>query len=287
MCDGAENIHDRVILGGGSRGYAAALRTTDPGLSVVLIEKAEAGGARPRRGCIPAKALRHVGAVADSARDAKSGIRATFDGMDTRDANASDAGVVGCRFASLHKSFGAEATVSEALPHLVPTQDEESRSSAPSVSAIGELVPTPQPAHAGSAQGVLAAERPASLDPVPIDHGGVPRVACSRPEVASVGRTEALAKKRHGAHQVDPPRRSPESHAKSRIRSAPCERKHIRRKNGPMRGLLMAGDRVGELTGEAQLIVNRGPLRHEVASLVHAHPTRTEIPGRARPALAG
>jgi dihydrolipoamide dehydrogenase len=35
-------------------------------------------------------------------------------------------GVIGCEFASVWKSFGAEVTIVEALPHLVPTEEESS-----------------------------------------------------------------------------------------------------------------------------------------------------------------
>jgi dihydrolipoamide dehydrogenase len=35
-------------------------------------------------------------------------------------------GVIGCEFASVWRSFGAEVTIVEALPHLVPAEDEQS-----------------------------------------------------------------------------------------------------------------------------------------------------------------
>ncbi|HZH22723.1 MAG TPA: FAD-dependent oxidoreductase, partial [Geodermatophilus sp.] len=60
---------DLVILGGGSGGYAAALRAAELGMSVVLIEKDKVGGTCLHRGCIPTKALLHSGEIADSARE--------------------------------------------------------------------------------------------------------------------------------------------------------------------------------------------------------------------------
>ena len=60
---------DLVVLGGGSGGYAAALRSAQLGLSVVLIEADKLGGTCLHRGCIPTKALLHAGEVADTARD--------------------------------------------------------------------------------------------------------------------------------------------------------------------------------------------------------------------------
>src|SRR6201995_1924785 len=79
----ADNQSDLVILGGGSGGYAAALRSAELGKSVVLIERDKVGGTCLHRGCIPTKALLHAGEVADTARDsAQFGINATLDGID-------------------------------------------------------------------------------------------------------------------------------------------------------------------------------------------------------------
>ncbi|MEV6028965.1 dihydrolipoyl dehydrogenase [Streptomyces sp. NPDC052036] len=448
-------MYDLVILGGGSGGYAAALRAGGLGLSVALVEKAEVGGTCLHRGCIPTKALLQSGAVADSAREAaKFGVRSTFGGIDmpgviaykdrvvgqlygglqstlkargvqvvagegkltapdevavggmllkgrhillaTGSAPATlpglkidgdrilsseqaleldhvpgsvvvlGGGVIGCEFASLWKSFGAEVTIIEALPHLVPTEDEDAskllersfrrrgiafhlnsrfaeaaytasgvrvttesgarldadlllvavgrrpvsaglgyeavgveldrgyvkvdaycRSSVPSVSAVGDLIATPQLAHVGFAEGILVAERLAGLAPVPIDYDGVPRVTYSHPEVASVGLTEALAKERYGADQVVTLRQSLVSNGKSKILKTSGEIKLVRQKDGPVVGVHMVGDRVGELIGEAQLIVNWDALPDEVAPLIHAHPTQSEILGEAHLALTG
>jgi len=59
--------YDIVILGGGSGGYACALRAAELGKRVVLIEKDKVGGTCLHRGCIPTKALLHSGEIADQA----------------------------------------------------------------------------------------------------------------------------------------------------------------------------------------------------------------------------
>jgi dihydrolipoamide dehydrogenase len=87
---------DVVILGGGSGGYAAAFRTAQLGMSVALIEKDKLGGTCLHRGCIPTKALLHVGEVADAAREAEQfGVQASFSGIDMKAVNAYKDGVVG------------------------------------------------------------------------------------------------------------------------------------------------------------------------------------------------
>ena len=206
---------DLVVLGGGSGGYAAALRGAQLGLSVALIEADKLGGTCLHRGCIPTKALLHAGEIADGAREASHfGVNATFNSIDMTGVNAykdgvitklhkglqglvksrnitfieghgklvakdtievngarytgknillatgsyartlpgldidgkkvitSDqamkmeyvpksvivlgGGVIGCEFASVWKSFGADVTIIEGLPHLVALEDESS-----------------------------------------------------------------------------------------------------------------------------------------------------------------
>ena len=206
---------DLVILGGGSGGYAAALRGAQLGLSVALIEADKLGGTCLHRGCIPTKALLHAGEIADGTREASHfGINATFNSIDMSGVNsykdgvitklhkglqglvksrnitfieghgklvAKDTvevngtkytgknivlatgsyaktlpgldidgkrvmtsehaikldyvpksvivlggGVIGCEFASVWKSFGAEVTIIEGLPRLVALEDESS-----------------------------------------------------------------------------------------------------------------------------------------------------------------
>ena len=206
---------DLVILGGGSGGYACALRAAQLGKSVALIESGKLGGTCLHRGCIPTKALLHSGEIADSAREASTfGVNAQFLSMDMVAVNAykdgvinklhkglqglvksrnitfveghgrlvakdtvevsgerytgtnvvlatgsyakslpgleidgvrvmtSDhatsltyvpksvivlgGGVIGCEFASVWKSFGAEVKIIEGLPHLVALEDESS-----------------------------------------------------------------------------------------------------------------------------------------------------------------
>ncbi len=273
-------------------------------------------------------------------------------------------GVIGVEFASVWRSFGAEVTIVEALPHLVPNEDEfaskqlersfrkrgikfktgvkftgaqqtdsgvsvslESgdqldadlllvavgrgpstaglgyeeagvamergfvttddrlRTSLDGVYAVGDIVPGLQLAHRGFQQGVFIAEEIAGLNPAPIDEAGIPRVTYSHPEVASVGLTEAAAKEQYG--EVQTFTYDLAGNGKSQILKTAGAVKLVRAADGPVLGLHLVGDRVGELIGEAQLIYNWEALPEDVAPLVHAHPTQTEALGEAHLALAG
>ncbi len=87
---------DIVILGGGSGGYACALRAAELGKSVILIDKDKLGGTCLHRGCIPTKALLHAAEVADAARESEAfGVNATLHGIDMPKVNEYRDGVVG------------------------------------------------------------------------------------------------------------------------------------------------------------------------------------------------
>jgi dihydrolipoamide dehydrogenase len=275
-------------------------------------------------------------------------------------------GVIGCEFASVWKSFGTDVTIIEALPHLVPLEDENSskllerafrrrgikyelgnffsgveytengvrasiangktveadlmlvavgrgpvsaglgyeeagvatdrgyvkvdqycRTSVPGVYAVGDLIPTLQLAHVGFAEGIMVAEHIAGLNPAPIDNDGVPRVTYSHPEVASMGLTEAQAKTKYGDTGVKTFNYDLAGNGKSKILKTSGQVKVVQQVDGPVVGIHMVGDRMGELVGEAQLVFNWEALPSEVAQLVHAHPTQSEALGEAMLALAG
>jgi dihydrolipoamide dehydrogenase len=275
-------------------------------------------------------------------------------------------GVIGCEFASVWKSFGAEVTIVEALPRLLAAEDQASskalerafrkrgiafrtgtpfqsvkttdtgvavtveggdvieaelllvavgrgpvtdglgydeqgiamdrgfvltddrcRTDVEGVYAVGDIVPGLQLAHRGFQQGIFVAEDIAGLAPRPIDEAGIPRVTYSHPEVASVGLDEAAAVEAYGADQVESLTYDLGGNGKSQILATQGFVKLVRRKEGPVVGVHLVGDRVGELIGEAQLIYGWEAHVEDVAPLVHAHPTQNEALGEAHLALAG
>ena len=455
----AEGIgsYDLIVLGGGSGGYACALRAAELGKRVALIEKDRVGGTCLHRGCIPTKALLHAAEIADHARDSASfGVLSTFEGIDVpgvlsyknsvvdrlwkglqstiasrkidtiegagrlesptqvrvgdtayeaervvlatgseprslpgleidgeRVINSDHAllldrvpgsvvilggGVIGVEFASVWRSFGAEVTIVEMLPQLLPLEDEASakllqrafrrrgirfelgtrfesvkhtdtgvsvslaggktleadlllvavgrgpvsddlgyseagvamergfvkvdslcRTSIPSISAVGDLIDTPQLAHVGFAEGIMVAERVGGLPVTPIDYDGVPRITYSDPEVASVGLTSAQATER-GLKTVEFTYNLG-GNGRSVILQTQGAAKviAISEEDGPGRviGIHLVGSHVGELIAEAQLIYNWDAEPSDVAQLIHPHPTQSEAIGEAHLALAG
>jgi dihydrolipoamide dehydrogenase len=445
---------DLVVLGGGSAGYAAALRASELGMSVGMIERDKVGGTCLHRGCIPTNALLHAGEIADAARDsAHYGVRATLEGVDIaqvtsyrtsivaekykglqsllkargvttiegsgrltspttvqvgdstitgkkivlatgsyskslpglelggrvidsekaldldfvpRKVAVLGGGVIGVEFASAWKSFGADVVIIEALPHLIPNEeevlskalerayrrrgieyklgirfsgvrqddhgvvvslengeqveadvllvavgrgpvtqnlgyeeagvqidrgfvvtDERLQTSVPGVYAVGDIVFGLQLAHRSYQHGIFVAEEIAGLNPAIVSDTNVPRITYSDPEVGSVGLTEALAVERYGRDKVVAYDFNLAGNARSEILGTSGSVKVVRVKEGPVVGVHGIGARIGELLGEAQLVVNWEAYPEDVAPFIHAHPTQYEALGEAMLALAG
>ena len=125
-----EHNADLVILGGGSGGYACALRAAELGMSVVLVERDKLGGTCLHYGCIPTKALLHAAEVADNAREGdRIGIKSSLAGIDMVGVNAYKDGVI----SKLYK--GLQGLVKSRKIQFVAG---EGRFEAPNVVTVGE-----------------------------------------------------------------------------------------------------------------------------------------------------
>jgi dihydrolipoamide dehydrogenase len=105
----ADHNFDVVILGGGSGGYAAALRSAQLGKKVALIEKDKLGGTCLHRGCIPTKALLHSAEIADNVKEAgKYGVNASFGSIDMPAVNSYRDSIVDRLFKGLSGLVGSK-----------------------------------------------------------------------------------------------------------------------------------------------------------------------------------
>ncbi|MGW3207711.1 dihydrolipoyl dehydrogenase [Streptomyces sp. NPDC001135] len=84
MSTRATNTADVLVIGGGTGGYATALRAAALGLDVVLVERDKVGGTCLHRGCIPSKAMLHAAELVDGIAEARErwGVKATVDSVD-------------------------------------------------------------------------------------------------------------------------------------------------------------------------------------------------------------
>ncbi|MCG5471595.1 dihydrolipoyl dehydrogenase [Micromonospora sp. LAH09] len=112
MSEPNEATFDIVILGGGSGGYATALRAAQLNLSVALIEKGKLGGTCLHNGCIPTKALLHAAEIADQARESEQfGVKAELIGIDMAGVNSYKDGVIARLYKGLQGLVGGTKNI--------------------------------------------------------------------------------------------------------------------------------------------------------------------------------
>ncbi|OPX38925.1 MAG: dihydrolipoyl dehydrogenase [Desulfobacteraceae bacterium 4484_190.1] len=76
-------MYDFMVIGGGSGGYAAAMRARQLGARVMVVESSEIGGTCVNRGCIPSKIWHHAACYLRSIESAKAfGIALALKNMD-------------------------------------------------------------------------------------------------------------------------------------------------------------------------------------------------------------
>lgn len=166
------------------------------------------------------------------------------------------------------------------------TVDGHLQTTVPHAWAVGDIVPGLQLAHRSFQQGIFVAEQLAGMDPIPVPEASIPRVTYSSPEVASVGLTEAQARAEHG-DAVTAYEYNLAGNGRSEILGTSGLVKVVRVAGGPIVGVHLIGDRVGELITEGQLAVAWEAHPEDIAPYVHAHPTQSEALGEAFLALAG
>jgi dihydrolipoamide dehydrogenase len=130
----SEQNFDLVVLGAGSGGYAAALRASQLGLTVGLIEKGKVGGTCLHVGCIPTKALLHAAEVADVSREsAKYGVTTTFGGIDIAGVTTYREEIVASKYKGLQGLIKARG---------ITTIEGEGRLTSPTTVQVGDVTVT-------------------------------------------------------------------------------------------------------------------------------------------------
>ncbi|MBO0843314.1 MAG: dihydrolipoyl dehydrogenase [Nocardioides sp.] len=280
-----------VILGGGVIGVEFASVWASFGADVTIVEMLphllppeDAANQRLLERAFRRRGIKYeLGARFEGVKSSESGVTVSLEGGKTVDA---DLLLVAVGRGPVSAGLGYEEAGVRVDRGFVVV-DEYCRTGVPTISAVGDVIPTLQLAHVGFAEGILVAERLAGLDPVPIDYAGVPRITYSNPEVASVGITEQQAVERYGADGVATFDYNLAGNGRSQILKTSGAVKVVQQKDGPVVGVHMVGERIGELSAEAQLIYNWEAQPSDVAQLIHPHPTQSEAIGEAHLALAG
>ena len=153
--------------------------------------------------------------------------------------------------------------------------------------AIGDMAGAPLLAHKAMAEGVVAAEAIAGKSPRPVDYGNVPSCTYCRPQIASIGVTEARA--REGGREVSVGR-FPFTASGKAVALGDTEgfvKVVADKATGEILGVHIIGPEATEMIHEFAVGRTLEATLEEIIHTIHAHPTLSEAALEATLAALG
>ena len=165
--------------------------------------------------------------------------------------------------------------------------DDHMRTGVPHLFAIGDIVPGYALAHVASHEAIVAVETIAGLDPQPVRMDLMPRVTFCRPEIASVGLSEADAAEQGLATKSGsfPFRALGKATIVGEVDG--FAKFVAEAETGRLLGAHIIGPHAGDLLAEPTFARLVEGTAEEIALSVHAHPTLTEVLAEAALAVDG
>ncbi len=285
-----------AVIGGGAIGCEFASMFADLGVQVTVLEAmstllpgcdddvvAAVSRAFRRRGIDV-----HTGVQVSGHRPGGTGTTVSFgDGQSV----AVDAVVVSVGRRPATAGLLAEGTGVRVDDRGFVEVDRYQRTGVDGVWAVGDVVATPQLAHVGFAEGIVAVKGMLGEPVVPVDYDRVPWCIYSHPEVAFAGMTEAAA--RAAGYDVVVKKDPFGGNSRARIIGDTDGLVKVVAERGPdgragrVLGVHMVGPWVTEQLGQGYLAVNWEATVDEVAAFVQPHPTLSESFGETMIALTG
>ena len=285
-----------VVIGGGAIGCEFASMMSDLGVQVTLLE------ALPKLlpGCDKDVVKVVARSFAKRGIDVRTGV--TVSGHKPNDETTTvmfgegeqitaDAVVVSVGRRPLSDDLLAEGTAVEIDERGFVRIDERCRTAEPGVYAVGDLVATPQLAHVGFAEAIVAVKDMLGESPVPVDYTSVPWCIYCHPEVAFAGLSEQAATE--AGYDVVTKMDPFGGNGRALIVGEPVgmvkviAEKGADGKAGRILGVHMVGPWVTEQLGQAYLAVNWEATPEEVAQYIQPHPSLSEVFGETVLAMTG
>lgn len=169
--------------------------------------------------------------------------------------------------------------------------DSTCRTHVEGVWAIGDLIATPQLAHVGFAEGIVAIKDILGEAPIPVAYDRVPWCIYSHPEVAFAGHSEQSA--REAGIDVVVSKHHYRGNGRALIVGEPdglvkvIAAKGADGRAGQILGVHMVGPWVTEQLGQAYMAVNWEATVDEVAAFIQPHPTFSELFGETVLSMTG
>jgi dihydrolipoamide dehydrogenase len=153
--------------------------------------------------------------------------------------------------------------------------DEQCRTGAANVWAVGDVVRGPMLAHKGTEEGVMAVELIAG-HAAEVNYDAIPSVIYTAPEIAWVGKTEAEVKATGQAYKVGTFSFAANGRAKALQQAGGLVKLIADERYDEILGVHVVGPMAGELIAEAVLAIEFSASAEDLQRTVHAHPTLSE-----------
>jgi len=283
-----------IVLGAGAVGVEFASIYASFGCKVTVVEllahlipiEDEALGVELERAFKKRGLGVHTATRVDEVRAADDGVRvrATKDGKPVE--LSADTLLVAVGRRPLTENLGLEGTAVKLDRGFVEV-DSMMRTGEPGVYAIGDILKTQALAHVASHEGIVAVEHIAGKDPHPIDYDRIPSCTYCTPEVASIGLSEAEARRR--GHDVAVGKFPFSAIGKGKILGVTSGFVKIvsEKKYDEILGVHIIGPHATELISEATAALNLEATAESLFQAVHAHPTLSEALGEAALSVHG
>jgi dihydrolipoamide dehydrogenase len=288
-----------VVIGAGAVGIEFASIYARFGSQVTVIEllprvlPLEDEEISAEAGKLLAKSMTiHAGAKTEAALKTAHGVEVAFrTGAGEAKTITADMLLVAVGRAPVTDGLNLESTkarLEKGYVRVSPTMETDE----PGLFAIGDVAtvegrPHPMLAHVASHECIGVAERLAGKDTEPVNYDRVPSATYSDPEVASVGLSEAEAKKR--GYDVKVGKFPFANIAKPRIigHDAGLVKVVSDARYDEVLGVHMVGPHVTDLIAEACLALRLESTTEEIMRTIHAHPTLPEALMQAAEAVYG
>jgi len=284
-----------AVIGGGAIGCEFASMMADLGTQVTVLEAlpkiipgADDDVTKVVRKSFEKRGIDiRTGVEVKGHEPAKGGTSVQFGDGESIDV---DLVVVSIGRRPLSEELGLDGTAVEVDDKGFVVVDELCRTGEDGVWAVGDVIATPQLAHVGFAEAIVAIKQVLGEDAVPVDHQRVPWCIYCHPEVAFAGMSEAAAKDA-GMDVVTSTHRFAGNGRAMIVGETEGLVKVIAEKEGDgagrILGVHMVGPWVTEQLGQGYLSVNWEATATEAAEYIQPHPTMSELFGESVMSLTG
>ncbi|WP_337017202.1 dihydrolipoyl dehydrogenase [Oceanobacillus massiliensis] len=273
-----------VVIGAGYVGSELGSAYANFGTEVVFLEGAKdiLSGFEKQMTQLVKKRLKNKGAsiiteaMAKGVEETKDGVKVTYEAGGKEETVEADYVLVTVGRRPNTSEIGLEQVGIEMADRGLIKVDKQCRTSVENIYAIGDIVPGPPLAHKASYEGKIAAEA-ISGEKSEVDYIGIPAVAFTEPELATVGLTEQDAKDAGYDVKVGKFPFAANGRALSLNNSDGFLKLITRKDDGLVIGGQIAGPNASDMISEIGLAIEAGMTAEDIALTIHAHPTLGEI----------